>query len=480
MNWDEENLKQKFEGYEVTPSSRVWENIDKELSNKTWTKWPIWALSSLLLLSSLGGGYFYWQDYARHSQHQLANNDQTVQERSTSERTSSTSDEDNPEKQNIISNTEKSNWNTQQSKEPKDQGYTSEGNNSGGKNKKADANQSQGAGNVPKDAKGNKVNAGNQNTENQKDNGKSSGPVVNEEMKTKQNPQAQETETGKSGEDKGRNAFANSTNNNFLSSLPLLTEAKVQEVYVNPSKARQFETPNSIDSQLREEGIIGSNSKWALGVEAGPFQQNHQYSLKESTQEDRLSTIKKSESVAWGYGININGYWTFADNWQLQFGLGYERLNQQFSHSYERSYESNIPNSDGVEFITENIKFENTNQFDFLRMPMAIRYQLLDSRLSCFISPGVEVNALTNAKAMVLGVTEKEVFNLVNDDIRPMKTYTLDYTLNISAQYALDDHFSIMVRPFGQIGSGSIYSDDFAVEKQAYQFGVNAGLIYGF
>lgn len=470
MNWDEENIKKKFEGYEVTPSSQVWDNIDKQLNQKGWAKWPIRALSALLLISSLGVGYYYWQGSAKSGQDQLTTSDQT-----TKEQVLITEDEAN-NKSNAKDKSKVSGQQSEKSSNPSDEkSLVSENDNVATDQVLADKELKEAE--KGENRKKNKPNKSNTTRQTAYEEGNRS--TINEEIHSGQKSNAQEAATKKT-QDESLTSNEQAVDRNLLSSLPLLTNTKVGAVFPNPEKAHQFKISNSIDSQLREEGIIGSNSKWAIGVEAGPFQQGYQYRLEDNSEDERLSRIKNSESEEWGYGININGYWKFADNWQLQFGIGYERLRQEFSHSFTRSYQRNIPNSDGVEFVTETIKFEHVNQFQSLRMPLAVRYQILDSRLKFFVSPGVEVNALANANAMLIGLEEKEVYNTVKNDMGPMKTYTLDYTLDISAQYALDDEFSVLVRPFGQLGSGSIYSEKFSVDKQSYQLGINAGLIYGF
>ncbi len=478
MNWNEEHLRKKFEGYEETPSPKVWENIENSLHRKTRgvIRWPYYLLSSFLLIAGLTGGYYLFnnsqfsKDWKATTEKQ-ENRDNPVVTSSSDERIKSRGKSESIKKENTPNPTNKG----------KDK-------NQGDKDDVEDL-QKHDKENSPI-ADGGRDDKGPEETD--KDADKNLGSGFKEGSKANNKP----AESDNSGDQKSL----------LLSEVPLLLDGGLGKNGLKPSKAKLADLPNLIDSQFQKEEALNNAIKWKLAVESGPFKRDYLYSFKEDNGQDRLKTIKNSESKTWGYRIGVNSQWNFPNDFRAQLGIRYEKINQQFNHNlkpenpvpwdgeeafqvdgqgsdYEPSQNItlfSLRNGPSEMAAVESVDIRNNNEFQFLTVPASVGYCFWESKFNLYLNAGIEFKFLTGVDALVLGENENLIYKVTNPQSGPFRAFNVEYELSLMGEVPINKHMGLMLKPYGQIGHGSIYLDKFSLDKRPYQYGFNLGLNYKF
>lgn len=469
MNWDEENIRNKFENFEVPPSQNVWDNIEQELdANKGGGyRWPYYLLSTLVLMGSLLGGFYYWQSADKATNQ----NDLIAQEEAIAlKKGIAFNGSKGYEKPLVFS---KANYHS-----PSNSDQASEQNNT------------------------QNINANNNSKGTKRNNDQKKGPANKVNPSPVNNQKADQT-ANKANDLSDKPLDLKEDFTNFSISQSSTNIPKVNALTGN---AEKIDNNADLDSLFNEERLDNKANKWGITVEAGLLKKGYQYAYPDGVMPSRPDQIESSEKGNWGYTLQIRGFWQFADKWRLETGIGYEKLNQQFRHTYNTPERG--PNWDGEEdfhgaedhdesqtgiqriysieeselppnFVKE-VEIKHQNQFESFQAPLSIGYQVIDSRLNGFINTGVTFNYLHRADAKVIGKPENIVYNIDGKSTEPFRNMTLDYNLGLTGDYQLTERLSLRARTYGALGLFSSYNQDYPVEKTPYQVGLNIGVKYGF
>ena len=517
-SWDEENIKSKFEGYEETPSDRVWEGIANELDNSRGYKWLWYFIPALvLLLGSIGGITYY-----NTGDFQKATNEENLHiagKETADGQTGNTGDQKDQNNTNNKGNAKTGIDNLKSGKNG--ESGSSNNNNLQGKDKAFNASPGERKAGNSDNPVTNQQGESNENRAFDQPGHGDNREKKDEAQLTAANDNSNEQEgvSNKSAKDGGKLRTTGELNKYPL----LLAEPSLLEddIVVTAPLLDRDSVNQKLNDILNDDKNPAYSDKgdWRFGISGGAFSLNHVYSLDKNKIDQQSSNgqsitpksgrTEEAEKEAWGARATLNGYYPFSDRLEVSFGLGYERIIQDFHFehdSYERQKRNDgagVDTQDGPSFPTNSFgeriegyflmnyaekavvetnisSLKATNYYSFVTLPIGIRYQFLESKVDLFVSAGTEFRYLTGLNTYFLDPGRKVIYSVEYPAESPFRRVQINGSLRLAAEYSLGKHFSIQAVPNTQIGTGSIYKDEFAIDKQSYRFGLDLGLIYNF
>jgi hypothetical protein len=281
----------------------------------------------------------------------------------------------------------------------------------------------------------------------------------------------------------------------------------------------------SIDQQIMEQNqkmLLAQNSekmkgKWLMGAQVSPS-----YNVSNGTQNKQYSmnmlTTESSNQVDLGAGLTVE--YKPGKRWSLQSGVYYSGLSQTSQNSVNKNPQNSLVTNGAsdylntklnvdaktnkismnssagvIEFSTipsqlvigKNIEANSmasavfvseaqfTQSFDYIEIPLYLRYTLLDSRFAIEMLGGLSSNVLVGNQAYLENSSGKIEIGKTQD----MEPVNYSSTVGIGFKYGLSKSIFLNLEPRFKYYLNSLNSNE-AVTYKPYTINVFTGLSYQF
>ena len=276
----------------------------------------------------------------------------------------------------------------------------------------------------------------------------------------------------------------------------------------------------SIDQQIMEQNkqllAVENRSKektrWLIGAQVSP-----EYNVSRGSQSQAYASNmlnSSSNSVDLGGGISVE--YKKGKRWSLQSGVYYSGLGQSSGNSGYKNmdaslgsnYFNTIVNLDAASsrmsmnsnagvielskipsgLVVGNSLEDNTlnstvivspanfiQNFDYIEIPLYLRYTLIDARFDVVMLGGLSSNVLVGNQIFVDGASGKTLVGKTKD----MEALNYSGTLGMGVKYGLSRRISVNVEPRIKYYLNSLNSNS-SVTYKPYTIGVFTGLSYEF
>jgi hypothetical protein len=297
----------------------------------------------------------------------------------------------------------------------------------------------------------------------------------------------------------------------FLGKNPTATLQQKKNI-----QSRKNRVEKSVDQQIIElnEQMLTIQNKtrekkqWLVGAQVSP----EYYGTRTSHSETYSSSMLQSGSDK----VDLSGGLTLElkknKRWSIQSGIYYSRLGQSIGGSSEENsytatnstykynatnntfttnsaagvieltkilpeivYAASLDNStlSSVAYSSANNKY--TQDFDYLEIPLYLRYNLIDSKLKVFMLGGISSNILVGNRVYAEGSSGKTVVGKTKD----LETMNYSGTIGIGLRYELSHRISINMEPRLKYFLNSL-SNNSSISYKPYSVGIFTGLNYEF
>ena len=275
-------------------------------------------------------------------------------------------------------------------------------------------------------------------------------------------------------------------------------------------------TEQGIDvfEEFGEEGF-SKYDRWAVGGQVSPVYsyRNLDVSADASVTTGYLNDIE-SGIVSYAAGVNIN--YSPAKRLSLQSGLYYSRMGMTVGNTYLASVDkvltggnfppaqASIANSSGQielggqktdalfsDALRETSKdassYYNTGNtsgategeilqhFEYIEVPMILRYRLVDRRLGFNLLGGLSTNFLVGSNAYFQQGDDREYIGTTGD----LKTVNYSSVLGVGLQFSIKPNFHINMEPTFRYYLNSINTGS-GIGSHPYSLGFYTGISYSF
>ncbi len=325
------------------------------------------------------------------------------------------------------------------------------------------------------------------------------------------------------------NSKVERADNNFSILKPikgLLLKSEKSVVLQQKKRLAQAEqsTEKSIDQQIMEMNsriLMAENSKdkkasWLVGAQVSPEYNGSQSSHTRAYANNMLKT--KATAIDLSGGVSVE--YKKGKRWSLQSGIYYSGIGQTSGNS-SQAY-NNVVANDGASYLnnaTVNVDaganryslnsnagvveltripagmvlgtslddksyLSNTvvvsqstfvQDFDYLEIPLYLRYNLVDSKVGIAMVGGLSSNILVGNRLYVDGTSGRSLVGRTKD----LETFNYSGTLGLGFRYGLTNRLSLNVEPRFKYFLNSL-SNNSSVSYKPYTFGVYTGLSYEF
>lgn len=280
----------------------------------------------------------------------------------------------------------------------------------------------------------------------------------------------------------------------------------------------------TIDQQIMEMNrqMLAANNnnknraKWSLGAQVSPEYNGVQSSHAQAYVGNMLKTKATTVDLAGGVSVEYKK----GKRWRLQSGVYYSGMGQTSENNRSKDY--SLAANDGAGYLNNAIvkvdaatnKYtinsnagvveltripdgmilgaslddksylsnavvvsQNTflQDFDYLEIPLFLRYNLLDRKFGIDMVGGLSSNILVGNRLYVDGATGKSLVGRTRD----LETFNYSGTLGLGFKYGLTDRLSLNVEPRFKYFLNSLSSNS-SVTYKPYTFGIYTGLSYEF
>jgi hypothetical protein len=118
---------------------------------------------------------------------------------------------------------------------------------------------------------------------------------------------------------------------------------------------------------------------------------------------------------------------------------------------------------------------EFSQVFEFMEIPVLVRYRLIDGRFGIELITGLSTSVLVGNNAYIDNKYGTQNIGKTLD----ISTFNLAGNAGLAANYALGDHFSVAIEPRFSYYLNSINQNS-QVEFRPYRIGIFTGLTYNF
>jgi len=298
--------------------------------------------------------------------------------------------------------------------------------------------------------------------------------------------------------------------------VSILKEKPVYEIAA-PSEKPDKDLIVLIDENTEANKI--RSDRWAVGTQVSPV-----YSYRDlgssAVKTDALSYYNTAESGMLAYAGGVNLSYLTSKRLTVQSGLYYSRMGISIEHSYASTnlgpgniysdafQYSTIANSSGqirtgsgnIEsyytsgwsgdkteghsmpagetFNQLNLQFNKSEiiqNFQYLEIPVILKYKMIDRRLGFNLLGGMSTNLLLGSNAYLLNGNDKEKIGRTTD----LKTVNYSSTVGMGMDYALSSRFNLSLEPFFKYYLNSI-NQSADIKSRPYTFGVFSGISFVF
>lgn len=250
-----------------------------------------------------------------------------------------------------------------------------------------------------------------------------------------------------------------------------------------------------------EESALRKGSRWSVGGQAGPQYSYRDVSVSPDYQGQQNYDQLEDGMLAFAGGVNVQ--LQAAKRFSIQSGVYYSKIGQEVSSFVYRNNDvttnvvANEPIVDpsignlniskdnrqqpqpetysaNTEIITEGPYFTE-QQFEFVEIPLVLKYYIVDKKLDISINGGLWTNILVGNTAVTTGDNDyynKEATNDVN---------TLNYSgsLGIGFNYPVTSNLLISLDPIFKYYLSPINNNP-ETEVHPYTFGIMTGINFNF
>jgi len=269
------------------------------------------------------------------------------------------------------------------------------------------------------------------------------------------------------------------------------------------------------ENLLAETTVI--ENKWGVGTQVSPLYSYRNLGIEESSTMAPSNYYDQIESgmISYAGGVHVN--YKPAKRLTLQSGIYYSKLGLSVDHDYfidnmaspasadALAMKSNqISNSSGeiffgngeeIDYVTNyderrdqasvttyinelNVMYyegEIIQHFEYLEVPMVLRYRLIDKKLGFNLLGGLSTNFLIGSNAYFRENDSKEKIGKTTN----IKQINYSSIVGISFDYAITRRLNINLEPTFRYYLNSI-NDQSAIKSHPYSLGLFTGLIYYF
>jgi len=284
-------------------------------------------------------------------------------------------------------------------------------------------------------------------------------------------------------------------------------------------------TQKSIDQQIMEQNkqmlTVENKSKektrWLVGAQVSP-----EYNVSRGSQSQAYASnmLRSSSSNQVDLGGGISVEFKKGKRWSLQSGVYYSGLGQASGNTSSSGSNDLLYANAGSNYFNTPVKVDaisnrmslNSNagvielskipsglvvgnsleanalnstvivsptsfiqNFDYIEIPLYVRYTLIDARFDVVMLGGLSSNVLVGNQIFVEGASGKSLVGKTND----MQTLNYSGTLGMGIKYGLSKHISLNVEPRIKYYLNSLNSNS-SVTYKPYTIGVFTGLSYEF
>jgi len=261
------------------------------------------------------------------------------------------------------------------------------------------------------------------------------------------------------------------------------------------------------------------SDKWAVGTQVSPV-----YSYRDlggsADKAGALSYYNNAESGMLAYVGGLNLAYLPAERLTVQSGVYYSRMGISVDHSYvsanlgpdnayEKAFKYNtIANSSGLiatgagniePYFTSgwsedrqewndaivgetynqlNMQFNESDviqNFEYLEVPVILKYKVIDRRLGFNILGGMSTNFLIGSNAFLVSEGNRERIGRTEH----LKTFNYSSTVGMGMDYELSSRFNLSFEPFFKYYLNSI-NQTTVIKSRPYTFGIFSGISFVF
>jgi hypothetical protein len=305
----------------------------------------------------------------------------------------------------------------------------------------------------------------------------------------------------------------------------LKKEKKHYKFYTNQEHNQNFKkrTTNQLlidtllfkKENLSERGFLLVNkkdtrSKWSVGTKFSPVysladnikqpvNQENTGALKSARNNERPDTKADEKSLmSFSGGFNVN--YNFTRRWSIESGLFFSQHRQMADKLVGSSVEGlqdemTVYTPEGVRYIQPNgvtdpgysqvigttqdetyyslNKMDYISNFEYLELPLLVRYKIIDKRFSLDVLSGISTNFLIGNKSSLV-FKNNDLWSGASDGISPM---LYNATFGLGLNYNIYQNFSLNIEPTFKY---SIYPAETTILRYPYSFAVFTGFSYRF
>jgi len=314
-----------------------------------------------------------------------------------------------------------------------------------------------------------------------------------------------------------------------LKSLDRLVDLKIENLTALQDKKSGDDssglTQKSIDQQIMEQNkqllAVENKSKektrWLVGAQVSP-----EYNVSRGSQSQAYASnmLRSSSSNQVDLGGGISVELKKGKRWSLQSGVYYSGLGQTSGNTSSSGSQDMLYANAGSNYFNTPVKVDaisnrmslNSNagvielskipsglvvgnsledktmnstvivsptsfiqNFDYIEIPLYVRYTLIDARFDVVMLGGLSSNVLVGNQIFVEGASGKSLVGKTND----MQTLNYSGTLGMGFKYGLSRRISLNVEPRIKYYLNSLNSNS-SVTYKPYTIGVFTGLSYEF
>lgn len=280
----------------------------------------------------------------------------------------------------------------------------------------------------------------------------------------------------------------------------------------------------SIDEQIMEqnrqqilaESKLKDKTRWAVGAQVSPEYNATKGSYSKQYASNMLATSTSAADLGGGISVEVKK----GKRWSIQSGVYYSGINQSAGNRNSQNGKASMDAISGSNYFNTVINVDaSTNtmsmnsgagvielskvpsglvlgtsledkslansvivsptsfhqNFDYIEIPLYLRYTLIDTRFDVVMLGGFSSNLLVGNQIWAEDLSGKSLVGKTKD----MEALNYSGTIGVGLKYGLSKHISLNVEPRLKYYLNSLNSND-AVSYKPYTFGVFTGLSYEF
>lgn len=297
-------------------------------------------------------------------------------------------------------------------------------------------------------------------------------------------------------------------------SLQVKKKAGQTELLIEKSIDQQIMEQNQ--RQMVVESKLKDKTRWAVGAQVSPEYNATKGSYSKQYASNMLATSTSAADLGGGISVEVKK----GKRWSIQSGVYYSGINQSAGNRNSQNGKASMDAISGSNYFNTAINVDaSTNtmsmnsgagiielnkvpsglllgtsledkslnssvivsatsfqqNFDYIEIPLYLRYTLIDTRFDVVMLGGFSSNLLVGNQIWAEDPSGKSLVGKTKD----MEALNYSGTFGVGLKYGLSKHISLNVEPRLKYYLNSLNSNE-AVSYKPYTFGVFTGLSYEF